>query len=74
MSAIEKPHAAETTGDERLKQAIVARGPLELLVENAESYRTYALDYRDGLRYPHLQRLEGRPDFLSAILSQQSAH
>ena len=60
--------------DERLKQAIVARGPLELLVENAESYRTYALDYRDGLRYPHLQRLEGRPDFLTAILSQQSAH
>ena len=60
--------------DERLKQAILARGPLELLLENAETFRTYALDYRGGLRYPHLQRIEGKPDYLTAILSQQSAH
>ena len=32
--------------DERLKQALAARGPLELLLENAETFRTLALDYR----------------------------
>jgi hypothetical protein len=27
-----------------------------------------ALDYHDGLRYPHLERVEGTPDRLDDIL------
>ncbi|HKQ61807.1 MAG TPA: hypothetical protein VJS92_10970 [Candidatus Polarisedimenticolaceae bacterium] len=54
-----------------LREAIRAtRGgaaPLELLVENADYYRSYRLDYRDGERYPHLVRDTARPDLLSAI-------
>lgn len=55
---------------ERLVSAVAATKAgqkLELLVENAETYRSFALDYAGGLRYPHLVRIEGRPDLLSAI-------
>jgi predicted metalloprotease with PDZ domain len=57
---------------ERLQDAIAssARGvPVELLVKDGDTYRTHRLDYRGGLRYPHLERLEGEPDRLSEILA-----
>jgi predicted metalloprotease with PDZ domain len=41
---------------------------LELLLENADSFRTYTIDYRGGARYPHLVRDESKPDLLTAIL------
>jgi predicted metalloprotease with PDZ domain len=41
--------------------------PLELLVENADYYQTYKLDYHGGERYPHLSRDESKPDLLSEI-------
>ena len=41
--------------------------PLELLVENADYYKTYKLDYHGGERYPHLVRDESKPDLLSEI-------
>jgi predicted metalloprotease with PDZ domain len=40
---------------------------VELLIENAETFRSYALDYSGGLRYPHLVPVEGKPDLLSEI-------
>ncbi len=42
--------------------------PIELLVENADYYKTYNLDYHGGEMYPHLVRDESRPDLLSDIL------
>jgi predicted metalloprotease with PDZ domain len=42
---------------------------LELLAENGDFFRTYSLDYHDGLRYPQLTRDESRPDLLSRILT-----
>jgi predicted metalloprotease with PDZ domain len=42
-------------------------GPLELLVDNGEFYKTCKLEYRGGPRYPQLARGSG-PDRLSAIL------
>lgn len=57
---------------ERLKGAIVAAKaaatPVELLVRNGDEYRTLRVDYRDGLKYPHLERITGTPDRLAAIL------
>ena len=29
------------------------------------------IDYHGGLRYPHLQRIEGTPDYLSQILASR---
>lgn len=57
---------------ERLKQAVKdARGgrPIELLVKSGDHFRTVSIDYRGGLRYPRLQRIEGVPDRLTAIYS-----
>ena len=45
--------------------------PLELLVENTDYYKTYALDYHGGERYPHLVRDESKPDLLSEIYKAQ---
>ncbi|MFQ5670110.1 MAG: M61 family metallopeptidase [Acidobacteriota bacterium] len=60
-----------------LRQAVAAtrdsRQPLELLVENQEFYTTHSIDYHDGLRYPHLERIASRPDGLGAIIAPRAA-
>jgi hypothetical protein len=38
-----------------------------LLVNSFDHINTVQLEYHDGLRYPHLQRIEGTPDRLSQI-------
>jgi len=57
---------------DRLKDAIVAakggHAPIELLVKDGDLYRTVRVDYREGLKYPHLERIAGTPDRLSSIL------
>ncbi|WP_395682046.1 M61 family metallopeptidase [Dokdonella sp.] len=57
---------------DRLKDAIVAakggHAPIELLVKDGDLYRTVHVDYREGLKYPHLERIAGTPDRLSSIL------
>lgn len=53
-----------------LRDAVKAssKGPIELLVENSEYYKSYPLDYHGGERFPHLERVAARPDLLSKIL------
>ena len=45
--------------------------PLELLVENTDYFKTFALDYHGGERYPHLVRDGSKPDLLSEIYKAQ---
>jgi predicted metalloprotease with PDZ domain len=56
-----------------LKAAITAaKGatqPIELLVKTDDVYATVQIPYHDGLRYPHLQRIDGTPAVLDAILT-----
>lgn len=56
---------------ELLADAITAAkagtAPIRLLVKDADRFRTVAIDYHGGLRYPHLERIEGAPDLLTAI-------
>jgi len=42
--------------------------PVELLVENADFFKTCNLDYHGGEKYPVLARDETKPDLLSEIL------
>jgi predicted metalloprotease with PDZ domain len=44
-----------------------SKEPLELLVENAKFFKTYAIAYHDGIRNPHLERSE-TSDVLGEIL------
>jgi len=42
--------------------------PLQLLVENADYFRTYSLNYHEGEKYPHLVREDSKADQLSDII------
>jgi len=57
---------------ELLRAAVTAakssKEPITLLVKKGDLYQTYALDYHEGLKYPRLERIEGTPDRLDAIL------
>ncbi len=48
-----------------------ARGsdlPIELLIENAQFFKTYYVAYHDGEKNPHLERVSEQPDILGDIL------
>ena len=56
-----------------IKDAVAAAAkdknqPVELLVKNFDEYKTLRIDYHDGLKYPHLERIEGKADRLSELL------
>ena len=54
--------------------AAAAAGPLvELIVRNGDRFRTVAIDYRDGLRYPHLEPVNAREDGLARLLAPRAA-
>lgn len=55
-----------------ITQAKDSAEPIRLLLKNGDQYRTVELDYHDGLRYPHLERVAGTPDRLSAIYRARS--
>jgi predicted metalloprotease with PDZ domain len=45
------------------------QGPnIELIIENTGYYKTISLNYHEGEKYPHLERVEGTPDRLDDIL------
>jgi predicted metalloprotease with PDZ domain len=51
-------------------RAAAAGGPLpQLLVHDGDVYRTVTLDWRGGLRYPHLQKVGSAPGTLDALLA-----
>jgi predicted metalloprotease with PDZ domain len=60
----------EFDGD-ALKDAVTAAkgtsAPIELLVKNFDQYRTIKIDYHEGLKYPHLERVNGKPDWLGQL-------
>jgi predicted metalloprotease with PDZ domain len=43
--------------------------PIEMMLKNGDRFRTVRFDYHDGLRYPHLERIEGTPDRLGDIFA-----
>jgi predicted metalloprotease with PDZ domain len=63
-------------GNETLRRAVTAAqldgAPVELLLKNGDQYRTITIPYRDGLRYPHLERDTATSDRLAAILAPRS--
>ncbi|HET8773860.1 MAG TPA: M61 family peptidase [Thermoanaerobaculia bacterium] len=56
-----------------IQEAKTSTGPIELLVETNDFYRTYAVDYHGGMRYPHLVRDEQqKEDRLAAVLKARA--
>ena len=51
-----------------IKAAQGSSQAIDLLVENAEFFKTYSISYHDGEKHPHLERVSDQPDALSDIL------
>jgi len=56
-----------------IRHAKDSKEPIELLIQNADYFKTYKLDYHEGEKYPLLQRND-KPDTLSDIIRPHAAH
>ena len=58
---------------DRLKEAVKnspnTTAPIELITKDDDHFRAVRIDYHDGPRYPHLERVEGTPSRLDDILA-----
>ena len=50
-----------------LKASKASSQTIRLLIVNEDYYKTYTLKYQGGERYPHLVRVEGKPDLLDEL-------
>jgi predicted metalloprotease with PDZ domain len=57
---------------EAIRTAKGTTQPIELLIKTFDRYRTVQLPYFEGLRYPHLERIEGVQDLLTLILKART--
>jgi predicted metalloprotease with PDZ domain len=46
--------------------------PIELLVENGQFFKTYSINYHEGEKEPHLERISGQPDLMGDLLKPLS--
>jgi predicted metalloprotease with PDZ domain len=63
---------SQATMQTAIEAAKTNPAPIRLQVKDFDQTRTVEIDYHDGLRYPHLQRIEGTPDYLSQILAPRT--
>lgn len=68
LIAVNGRHYSKDVIRAALKAATSGQQPISLLVENADYYATYQVDYHDGERYPHLVRDQSQPDLLGNII------
>jgi predicted metalloprotease with PDZ domain len=52
-----------------IRQARGAKTPIQILIKRGDVYRTVAIDYHGGLRYPHLERAAATPALLDDLLT-----
>jgi predicted metalloprotease with PDZ domain len=55
-----------------IRQAKGGHEPIELLIENEDFFQTYQIDYHGGEQYPHLERINGKPDLLAEIAKMKA--
>ena len=55
--------------EEAVRAVKDSKQPVRLLVKEMDVYRTLSIDYHDGLRYPTLERIEGKADYLTPIFT-----
>jgi predicted metalloprotease with PDZ domain len=63
-------YSAEVLKD-AIRSAKGTTSPIELIVKTGDRYRVVALDYHDGLRYPHLERDPSVPARLDDIWAEK---
>jgi hypothetical protein len=55
--------------EDAIRNAQKSGSPIKLMVKDFDVYRTTNIDYKGGLRYPYLERIEGTTDYLTAIFT-----
>jgi len=50
-----------------VKASTAGTQPIELIVESGGFYTTKRIAYHGGIRYPHLERVTGKPDLLEVL-------
>jgi predicted metalloprotease with PDZ domain len=63
-----KPYSTQVLRD-AIAQTHRERKPLQVRAQVDGVTRRYTVDYDGGLKYPHLVRLPGKPDYLKEILA-----
>ncbi|HET7435548.1 MAG TPA: M61 family peptidase [Thermoanaerobaculia bacterium] len=58
--------------DAAIREAKGGNAPIEIIAENNDFFRTYAVNYHEGMRYPHLVRDEKTPDTLGDVVRAHS--
>ena len=58
--------------NDSLKAAHLSHQPIELIAETGEFFKTYSIPYEDGVRSPHLERVETQPDLLTNIIRSKT--
>ena len=57
-----------------IRNSKTTQAPIELIVENTAYFRDVKIDYHGGERYPHLERVDSKPDMLDEILQPLPMH
>jgi predicted metalloprotease with PDZ domain len=68
VAAVNGKRFSEDALNDVLRAAKNSSDAIELLVENAEYFKIYKVDYHGGERYPHLVRDESKLDVLTEII------
>ena len=58
--------------DEQLRAAQTDKVPIDIVVQNQDSYSTVTVDYHGGPIYPHLTRITGTPDRLGEVIAARA--
>ena len=53
---------------EMIRAAATQARPIKLLAQNQDTFATFTIDYRGGLKYPRLERVASAPDRLGEII------
>jgi predicted metalloprotease with PDZ domain len=69
ISAVDRKEFTPDVFTEAITAAESSSAPIELMVANGPQFQSESVNYHGGLRYAHLEREAGEPDYLSQIFS-----
>ncbi len=59
--------------DDAIKASATDSTPITLLVIDEDYYKTVTVNYHGGERYPHLEHVESKPDYLDQLIQPHAA-
>ena len=69
ISAVNRKEFTPSVLTDAITAAKSSSAPIELMVANGSQFQSDSVNYHGGLRYAHLERESGKPDYLTEIFS-----